>query len=109
MYTRAGSRNDESGFLVDGRSNNAADASPGNRLTVHSIRDAQGRVLGLAPRRGAVGSRENSNEEQEQAGGWEPVVEAWTAHEGAVTGIDVVGGFGDLLGVSGVVTSGGDG
>lgn len=33
----------------------------------------------------------------------EPVVEARTAHEGAVTGIDLTGGFGSL------VTSGGDG
>lgn len=41
--------------------------------------------------------------------GWEPVVEAWTVHEGAVTGIDVVGEYGDLGGVSGVVTAGGDG
>lgn len=57
-------------------------------------------MLGLAP---------PQRDEEEVAGGWEPVAEAWTAHEGAVTGIDVVAGHGNLGDVSGVVTSGGDG
>lgn len=51
---------------------------------------------------------EDENKDPE-ARGWESFMEAQIAHEGAVTGIDTVGGFGDLGGVSGVVTSGGDG
>lgn len=78
----------------------------GNRLTVHSVRDTQGRVLGLGPQRG-----NGDDGEEEVVGGWEPAIEAWTSHEGTVTGIDVVGGgYGSFGGGSAcVLTSGGDG
>lgn len=55
------------------------------------------------------GDEDDDDGARDSGGGWEPVVEAWASHEAAVTGIDVAGGFGNLGGVSGVVTSGGDG
>lgn len=83
----------------------AAAAAPlENRLTVHTIRDARGRVLGLGP------SSDDDDGAAAGAGdGWEPVAEVWTPHDGAVTGIDVASGVGNLGGVTGMVTSGGDG
>eukprot|EP00903_Cladosiphon_okamuranus_P016356 g15084.t1 len=102
-----GTRNDESGWGP------AAAAPEDNRLTVHTIRDTRGRVLGLgsSSRAGGegAGGDDDDGDEGDGGGGWEPVVEAWVSHEAAVTGIDVAGGFGNLGGVSGVVTSGGDG
>ncbi len=104
----SGTRNDESGWgspLLPSSGGDAAGPAPENRLAVHTIRDARGRVLGLGssfPRqRGGEGV--GNDDGLDGAGGWEPAVEAWTPHEGAVTGIDLAGGFGRL------VTSGGDG
>lgn len=111
-----GTRNDESGWDPVGGHNPAADAPQDNRLTVHTIRDTRGRVLGLDSSSQVGGGVGNDGDDDGDAvaaataaGGWEPVLEAWASHEGAVTGIDVAGGFGNLGGVSGVVTSGGDG
>lgn len=98
-----GTRNDESSLKPKGRANQL-----GDRLILHSIRDSHGRVLGL----GAPTIMDNGDEDENtdhEARGWEAFMEAQTAHEGAVTGMDMVGGFGDLGGVSGVATSGGDG
>lgn len=80
----------------------------GDRLILHSIRDSHGRVLGLGAPMVMDHGDEDENTDHE-ARGWEAFMEAQTAHDGAVTGIDTVGGFGDLGGVSGVATSGGDG
>lgn len=114
LSKRTGTRNDEIALLLDGRVGiNAARGPPvGNRLTVHSIRDTQGRVLGLGSQQQQ--QRDDGQEADAQAGGggrgWEPVVEAWVVHEGGVTGMDVVGGYGNPGGVSSsFVTSGGDG
>ncbi|CAN0470758.1 unnamed protein product, partial [Ectocarpus sp. 12 AP-2014] len=118
-----GTRNDESGWSalppVTGREKTtaaAAAASLGNRLTVHTIRDTGSRVLGLGSSSslrtagtGAGGGGEGGDEDA-VVGRLESVAEAWAPHEGAVTGVDVAGGgFENLGGVSGVVTSGGDG
>ena len=100
-----GTSNEEPGLSSDG-------AGLGNRLTVHSVRDTQGRVLGLGPQRGIAGAGGNGGDDDgEVAGGWEPAIEAWTSHEGTVTGIDVVsGGYGTFGGgCARVLTSGGDG
>lgn len=98
------------GSGTGGVTNPAAAAPMENRLTLHTIRDTRGRVLGLGP----SSQRRCDNDDDDGAatgagGGWEPVAEAWTPHEGAVTGIDVAGGVGNLGGVAGMVTSGGDG
>lgn len=66
--------------------------------------------LGSSPQAGGEGVVDGDDDDDAGGGGgWEPVVEAWAAHEGAVTGVDVAGGFANLGGVSGLVTSGGDG
>lgn len=108
-----GTRNDECGWdpALLGRGRNPAAAPEDNRLTVHTIRDTRGRVLGLGSSSlaGGEGAGGDDDDDAGGGGGWEPVVEAWASHEAAVTGIDVAGGFGNLGGVSGVVTSGGDG
>lgn len=69
-------------------------------------------MLGLGPQRGIAGGGSGGGDDDEEvAGGWEPVIEAWAAHEGTVTGVDVVGGgYGSFGGgCAGVLTSGGDG
>lgn len=46
-----GTRNDEAQFRLGGGSGGVAAQSPlADRLTVHSIRDVDGRILGLGPR-----------------------------------------------------------
>lgn len=115
MYLTLGTRNDESAWLAGPGYNPGAAGPLDNRLTVHTIRDTTGQVLGLGSSSrvsggvdvGGVG--DDDEDDSAAAGGWEPAVEACAAHDVAVTGIDVAGGFGNLGGVSAVVTSGGDG
>lgn len=68
-------------------------------------------MLGLGSlRAGGGGGGGEDFDEDAVVGGLESVVEVSTPHEGAVTGVDVAGGgFDNLDGVSGLVTSGGDG
>lgn len=70
------------------------------------MRDNAGRILGL----GGGGRDAGSDGDQGMCGaGWEPVTEAWTEHESAVTGLDIVKGYGNGVEVSALVTAGGDG
>lgn len=110
LHSPTGTRNDESGWdpMLQGRGRDPAAAPQGNRLTVHTVRDMRGRVLGLGSS-SQVGGGGDDADGGAEGGGWEPVVEAWASHEAAVTGVDIASGFGNLGGVSGVVTSGGDG
>lgn len=72
---------------------------------MHSIRDALGGVLGLGPRGGEI----EGDGQQNQDDYWQPVTDVWIEHEEAVTGMDVVAGYGDGGDVSTLLTSGGDG
>lgn len=117
-----GTRNDEVGPMridVDGQpppfGNNpsgrrASPSAPG-MLALHSVRDKQGCVLGLGG--GALGMGEDGMvDEEDREVDAEPRTEVIFAHGAAVTGMDVVKGYGAAAGrpaVSAVVTSGGDG
>lgn len=107
-----GTRNDESGALLPSQPFTPS-LPVDNRLTVHTIRDTVGGILGLKGGGGRAGMEDDSDQDGGRAGagvGWEPTTEAWMAHEGAVTGMALVKGYDNGRGdASALLTTGGDG